>query len=273
MKRFFKKFSGGLILGKGRLKDRFGSKSKGSVCIMESGKEDHFAGEDKLLLKWVSIIMLLAFVFAGCAAPSKKASDVAIETHGFYGPWGDKHMPLVALDAGHGGFDLGACHQSTEEKDLALSTTLLLKRNLNEMGYRVILTRNRDIFVPLKERVKLANDAKSKVFVSIHYNAAQSKQAKGIEVFYYNKGEKLRIDSSKQLASVVLSKMLHNTGALSRGVKHGNFLVIRETKMPAILIEGGFITHPDERSSLNSFNYRENLARAVAEGIDAYFKT
>ena len=169
-----------------------------------------------------SILCVLALIVTGCSTSSKKASDVAIETHGFYGPWGDKHMPLVVLDAGHGGFDLGACHQSTEEKDLALSTTLLLKRYLNEMGYRVILTRNRDIFVPLKERAHLANEAKSKVFVSIHYNAAQSKQARGIEVFYYNKGEKLRIDSSKQLASDVLSNLLHTTGAPSRGVKHGN---------------------------------------------------
>ena len=141
------------------------------------------------------------------------------------------------------------------------------------MGYRVILTRNRDLFIPLKERVEIANANKSKLFVSLHFNAAQSTDAKGIEVYYFGKGEPLRIKSSKQLARNVLSKLLQHTGAPSRGVKHGNFLVIRETKMPAILIEGGFITHGEERNLLKSRAYQEEIAKAVAEGIDHYFKT
>ncbi len=223
--------------------------------------------------RFFSVFIVLALMLAGCSSASKRASDVAIESHGFFGPWGDKHMPLVVLDAGHGGFDLGACHHNTEEKDLALSTTLILKRFLNEKGYRVIMTRNRDVFVPLKERAEMANESKSRVFVSVHYNAAQSQKAKGIEVYFFNKGDRLRVDSSKKLATDVLSQLLHHTEAPSRGVKHGNFLVIRETKMPAILVEGGFITHPDECKSLNDRNYREELARAIAEGVDHYFKS
>ena len=218
------------------------------------------------------ICSTLVLMLTGCGTASKNYSDVAIETHGFYGPWGDKHMPLVVVDAGHGGFDLGACHASCEEKDLALTTALLLKRYLNEKGYRVILTRNRDLFIPLKERAEIANEAKSKLFVSMHYNAAKSPKAEGIEVYYFNKGDHLRIESSKKLATDVLSKLLHRTGAPSRGVKHGNFLVIRETKMPAILIEGGFITSPKERAILKSRDYQEEIAQAVAEGIDHYFK-
>ena len=222
--------------------------------------------------RYLVVLALLLFSLAGCSNAQKSASDVAIETHGFFGPWGDKHMPLIVVDAGHGGFDLGACHHSCEEKDLALSTALLLKRHLNQMGYRVVLTRNRDIFIPLKERANMANESKSKLFVSIHYNAAQSVNAQGIEVYYFNKGDKLRISSSKKLASSVLSKLLHRTGAPSRGVKHGNFLVIRETKMPAILVEGGFITSPKERAFLQSREYQEEVAQAVAEGIDQYFQ-
>ena len=218
-------------------------------------------------------IFSLSLLFVSCSAPAKKASEVAIESHGFYGPWGDKHMPLVVVDPGHGGFNIGAYHHSIEEKDIALSTALVLKRLLNEKGYRVILTRNRDVFVPLKERATIANDSKSKVFVSIHYNAAQTPKAKGIEVFFFNKGEPVRVDSSKKLAANVLSKLLRYTGAPSRGVKHGNFLVIRETKMPAILIEGGFITSPEESESLKSRAYRDEIAKAVADGIDQYFKT
>ena len=223
-------------------------------------------------MRIIALLFVAAALLTGCGTSSRRASDVALETHGFYGPWGDKHMPLIVVDAGHGGFDLGACHYHCEEKDIALATSLLLKRHLNEMGYRVILTRNRDLFIPLKERVDIANSNKSKLFVSLHYNAAQSTDAKGIEVYYFDKGEPLRIKSSKQLARNVLSKLLQHTGAPSRGVKHGNFQVIRETKMPAILIEGGFITHGEERNLLKSRAYQEEIAKAVAEGIDHYFR-
>lgn len=177
---------------------------------------------------------------------------------------------LIVLDPGHGGFDIGAASSKVEEKSLALRTAILVKRYLVIMGYRVILTRSRDIFLPLKRRTTIANETKSKVLVSLHYNAFKDLKVKGIEVYYYDKGGKWRSTSSKRLAQVVLSSMLAETGAVSRGVKHGNFHIVREANMPAILIEGGFITHPYERDQLNSQKYLDRLAQGIAKGIDKY---
>lgn len=178
---------------------------------------------------------------------------------------------LVILDAGHGGYDLGCRLSSCNEKSLALSTTLMIKKCLTDMGYRVILTRSRDIFLSLKKRTTIANETKSKLFVSIHYNAAKNCEAKGVEVFYYKSKDKWRSLASRKLAIRVLSKLVDRTGAKNRGVKTGNFHVIRETKMPAILVEGGFITHEEERNRLKDPAYRQKIAKGIAEGIDSYF--
>jgi len=180
--------------------------------------------------------------------------------------------PLIVLDAGHGGFDLGASSHSVIEKILCLSTAQLLKKQLNTLGYRVVLTRTRDVFLSLKQRTAIANKVRGKLFLSIHYNAAKSVSASGIEVYYYESGDAHRARESKKLATTVLSRMLQQTGALSRGVKRGNFHVIRETTMPAILIEGGFITNRAERTLISDLKYREKLAKSIADGVDRYCK-
>lgn len=180
--------------------------------------------------------------------------------------------PLIVIDAGHGGFDFGAQSHAGDEKELALATAMLLKKNLSKMGYPVLMTRSRDIFIPLKQRVKIANDAKSALFVSIHYNAARNHSAEGIEIYYHDAGKHPRTRLSKKLAQNIMSSILSKTGAPSRGVKQGNFLVIRETNMPAILIEGGFITNEKEGKKLSDEQYIEKIAHAISEGIVKYFK-
>ncbi|MCB1106795.1 MAG: N-acetylmuramoyl-L-alanine amidase [Chlamydiia bacterium] len=179
---------------------------------------------------------------------------------------------LIVIDGGHGGDDIGAKVKNLQEKNLALQLALLVKQALHAKGYRVILTRSRDVFLPLPKRVAIANETKSKVFVSIHFNAFKSPQPSGIEIYYYNKGAKERQAASKKLADIVLARMIATTGANNRGVKTGNFHVIRETLMPAILIEGGFITNPREHASLSDTSYIEKMARAIAEGIEQYLK-
>lgn len=181
--------------------------------------------------------------------------------------------PLIVIDSGHGGHDYGARYFSSDEKQLNLFTSHLVKKYLNNKGYRVMLTRNHDIFIPLKERAQLANQSKCAAFISIHYNSAPTKTASGIEVYYYHKGKKPRAELSKQLASHVIDKVIHYTGAKKRGVKSGNYCVIRETEMPAILIEGGFMTHPSESKQLKDQRYLDKLAKGIAEGIDRYFQS
>lgn len=179
---------------------------------------------------------------------------------------------LVVLDPGHGGYDLGARMFSVDEKSLALSTALLTKKHLQEKGYRVILTRSRDVFISLEKRASIANETKGMLFVSIHFNAANNPIAKGVEVFYNLSQDKLRAGNSKKLAAKVLEHIVQKTASENRGVKEGNFFVIRETKMPSILVEAGFMTHPDELHLLKDVNYRDKIARGIAEGIDLYFR-
>ena len=186
------------------------------------------------------------------------------------------YRPLIVLDAGHGGWDHGARikYPFCEEKRMALTTAHYTKRYLEKMGYRVSLTRSRDFYISLPKRVNFANRHKSEIFVSIHFNSCPNKIAHGIEIFYHNnQNNRIRSIASKKLAEHVLKKSAQRTSFYSRGIKKGNFFVIRETKMPAILVEGGFITNPEERKRLRQRTYLDKLARGVAEGIDAYIKT
>ncbi len=181
--------------------------------------------------------------------------------------------PIIILDPGHGGKDQGAKVRTFEEKKLTLRTAYLTKKHLEELGYRVILTRARDVYLPLSTRVSLANRRTSSLFVSIHYNSASSPMAKGIEVFYYGKGPQKRRDQSKSLATLVLNNMIGQTSAHSRGTKVGNFHVIRETTMPAILVEAGFITNSEERALIGTQTYLDKLANGIATGVDKYART
>jgi N-acetylmuramoyl-L-alanine amidase len=179
---------------------------------------------------------------------------------------------LIVIDAGHGGADEGAKVQTVIEKRLTLTTALLTKKWLERMGYRVLLTRSRDIFVPLARRTKIANKEKAAAFVSIHFNSSSNRAAKGIEIYFHEARDRDRARASKKLASAVLLTMLHETAAASRGIRKGNFHVVRETEMPAILVEGGFMTNYEERFSLKDRRYLESLARGIARGIEAFFE-
>jgi len=180
--------------------------------------------------------------------------------------------PLIILDPGHGGDDEGAKVHYFMEKRLTLMTTLLVRKYLEEMGYRVIMTRSKDVFIPLHRRVSIANKTKAVLFASIHYNSSPSIEAHGIEVFYHRGSDAKRLKESHKLASSVLGELISCTTAHSRGVKSGNFHVIRETSMPAILVEGGFMTNQEERTNLRDKRYLEKVAKGIALGIDKYLK-
>ena len=179
----------------------------------------------------------------------------------------------IVLDAGHGGYDEGTRVQSVLEKKIALTTALLTKKHLEELGYRVILTRTRDVYLPLQRRVTIANKTQGMLFVSIHFNAAKNTAAKGIEVYYYDSKEqtrRVRTQASKRLATNVLFHLLQETQARSRGVKTASHHVTRETKMPAIMVEGGFITNREERLLLKDRDYLDQIAQGIAVGIHKF---
>lgn len=221
------------------------------------------------------IVLGMSLLLSGCRQHSvwKQEGPFVWEDKSPTPPTAQKKMGTVVIDAGHGGKDHGTHSEKHHyhEKHLTLLTARLVQQYLEEMGYETILTRDADTFVELSKRAQLANALNANLFVSIHYNFSDSPEADGIEVFYFKSDTpNSRLVASKALGQEVLSRILKHTGANSRGLKTANFAVIRETQMPAILIEGGFLSNPNERAKIKDPDYRCYLAWAIARGVDAY---
>ncbi len=169
----------------------------------------------------------------------------------------------VVIDAGHGGRDKGGNYGKVYEKHLALDTAYRLESALKTMGYRTVMTRRSDVFISLPERCRIANSYRNAIFVSVHYNYTWKRDVSGTETFYYT-------PSGRTLASYVQRSMVRYTRTEDRGAKYSRFYVIRNTKMPAILVEGGFISNSTERARMKSAYYREGVARGIAEGIQRF---
>ncbi len=170
---------------------------------------------------------------------------------------------IVVIDAGHGGGDSGAAEGKVLEKHLNLDVSRRLEIQLQRRGYRTIMTRDRDVFLSLMARSEMANKLRDAIFVSIHFNSAWKTSAYGIETFYYGyEGYKL---AAKVHASIVRKLRPEN-----RGVKKATFSVLRNTKCPAILVEGGFLSNASERERCLQPWYRQALAESIAVGIDVY---
>lgn len=221
-------------------------------------------------MKYFKYLVLFSFalLFSGCYQKKETNYAQIIKKSRVHA----RHtMPIIVLDAGHGSFDPGAHNTLCEEKILTLKTAMYAKAELVKMGYRVVMTRSRDEFITLKKRAQIANDLKSQVLVSIHFNSAPNKNAHGIEIFYPKQAKPWKQKRSKLLAQTILRKMLVNTGAMSRGIKEGNFCVIRETNMPAVLVECGFITNETECRKMLRPDYQKLLGLSIAEGLNQYF--
>lgn len=192
---------------------------------------------------WRAILLVAAAVsLAGCAAP------------GGVGRFG-----TVVVDAGHGGIDKGARGVDRSlEKKYALDTAKRVERGLKRAGYRVVMTRRGDYFVPLPNRVAISNRQRGAIFVSIHYNWARRPGAYGTETFHYNpRSYPLAANIQRELSRV----------SSSRGVKRARFHVLRNNARPAALVECGFLSSPQEARKIRSPFYRQRLADAIVRGI------
>ena len=175
----------------------------------------------------------------------------------------------VVLDAGHGGADPGAIQGDAVEKEITLDIAKMTKELLEESGYKVAMTREEDNRVALGDRAAFANKRNAKVFVSIHCNASENHKGSGIETFYTEqKGLEDRV-----LAEMIQSAVVKQTDALDRGIKAANYTVIVRSKMPAALIEVGFLTDEVEMEMLLDKEYQEKLAKGIVEGIIRYLKS
>jgi N-acetylmuramoyl-L-alanine amidase len=168
---------------------------------------------------------------------------------------------LVVIDAGHGGFDRGGIpRQQVPEKTMTLDVALRLRSILEKAGYRVVMTRDSDVFVPLPTRVAIANSYSNAIFVCIHFNSANRSGANGIETYFYSR-------DSLALASAIHYNLVGNMSTPNRGVRRRGYYVLRKTRIPAVLVECGFLTNPTEARNTENSVYRQNLAANIARGI------
>jgi N-acetylmuramoyl-L-alanine amidase len=256
------------------------------------------------------LALISATVVGLASAPAAAVADgrVAAATVGAVGGDGDR-FDVVVLDAGHGGEDTGARGSGgLVEKDVALDVATRLAERLRARGLKVVMTRDRDVFVPLEERTSIANDARGDLFVSIHANAARSASPRGIETYFVSleasDAEARQIAELENQAlgatasalgrsdplSAILGDMMSTLAteeasdfaklaqreldgvdsAPSRGVKQAPFVVLMGVQMPACLVEIGFLTNRDDEGALGTKRRRGELADALARAVDEF---
>jgi N-acetylmuramoyl-L-alanine amidase len=195
----------------------------------------------------------------------------------------------VVLDAGHGGVDQGATSILGNEKEFTLDVVERTRDLLLKAGFNVRLTRSADVFVSLEDRSAFANRQLNAVFVSVHFNAGAREDAGGIETYSLApRGVpstnslnltladfepclgNIRDTENIALATAMHAALITRVGANDRGIKRARFAVLRNTTIPAVLIEGGFLTNPQDRVRIATPVYRQLLAQAIFQGILSY---
>ena len=179
-----------------------------------------------------------------------------------------KNKYSVVIDPGHGGLDPGAIGiRGIRETDVVLEVSKIVKKLLSEKGVKVRLTRNNEVDLDLPPRVSFANNTDADIFVSIHANASRGKRRdiNGLETYYFKgwRGRLLAKKIQKQILRV-------SPGSPDRGVKQGRFYVIKNTRMPAVLVEIGFLTGRLDARRLEKTAHRKRIAYAITKGILEY---
>jgi N-acetylmuramoyl-L-alanine amidase len=178
---------------------------------------------------------------------------------------------IIVVDAGHGGHDSGAVNGSIYEKSIVMDVTNRVYQKLEAAGATVLKTRNSDSeYLPLEDRVKFAEDHYAELFLSIHVNAAYSPDAQGTET-YYNSTSNDNGTESYYLAKEIQAQMVKQLNTRDRGVKDGEWYVIKFQEIPAVLLELGFISNSEDLSKLTSSTYKEKYAEAIYQGILNYY--
>lgn len=243
---------------------------------------------------------------AGTAGPEVQASVASPSPVAAAPPLSRRQV--VVIDAGHGGHDPGTLSDWAREEEIVLSVSMRLRQLLEAEGIEVILTRDHDTFLTLQERSTFATSERN-IFVSIHANAASNTGAHGIETWVFgrpldptlidraireNGGGELgaaltqeaaesadianaiysetQLNYSLSLANRVQNRLVSMTGARDRGVRQNLFYVIRHARIPAILVELGFVSNPDEGRRLTQDHYQQTLAQALADGIIEFLR-
>ncbi|WP_308634135.1 N-acetylmuramoyl-L-alanine amidase family protein [Paenibacillus silvisoli] len=216
----------------------------------------------------VAVMALLVFAAAsmilqaqdranGSGEDKQAASSAAVEARN----------PLLAgktivLDAGHGGKDAGSIGQKgTFEKEVTLRTVLRIREELqNRTGADVVLTREGDEFVTLEQRAAMAEEYNADLFISIHYDAFESNEVAGMTTYYYNQAD-------LPLAELMHGALAGSVDAKDRGVKEGNYQVLRDNTKPALLLELGYISNAAEEDRMQSDAFQTTVSQTIVNGI------
>jgi len=197
-----------------------------------------------------------------------------------------KRFDTVIIDPGHGGSDPGSVNNYGKEKDFNLRLSKILMKDLERKGFRVRMTRSSDLYPTLGKRVQFANRIPNAIFVSIHFNSFVNNTAKGIETYalspqgsgtHNDRGVRnnflkgnVRDSENIALATAVHASIMKKTQADDRGIKRDRFTVLAGLSMPAVLIEGGFLSNPVEAKKIASSSYLSILSSGIASGIVTY---
>jgi len=198
-----------------------------------------------------------------------------------------QYSNTIFLDPGHGGRDSGAFYYNVAEKDLNMQIYRKLRSKLEELGYKVLTSRDSDIDVDfVTERSRMVNKTNSDIFISIHFNATGNtySKASGIQTYSYSdepdypsKINKYwhnhpdRMSESKRLATAIHSSLLAETGAKDAGLLESSYAVLRETAKPAVLLELGYMDNFSENQQIRDSHYQDKLVAGIVKGIQKYY--
>ena len=183
--------------------------------------------------------------------------------------WRPLHNIRIAIDAGHGGYENGATGcLGDKEKDINLSIAKYLEAELKKRGAKVIMTRNADNYVGLKDRVEIANYGNAVVFISIHGNALPDgldpNKKRGTSIYYY-------YNQAKPLADLIMDTVVSEIGVPNDKVRQGSLAVVRNTNALSLLIEVSYLINPEDNANLINPDFQKQYAKAIADSLEKYF--
>ncbi len=254
-----------------------------------SARLEFTVNSQRMIVNGISVF-LTAPVLLQSAAPLIALADLQTTVHPLLWPTRRQGVktPLICIDAGHGGRDTGNLEGKRLEKDLTLSLARELAAQLRKAGYKAFLTRSWDTSLELDTRPEIARKRGAHLFVSLHFNAAGNREASGAEVYCLTppyaastnaRGEgagtgplpgNRQNDANLLLAYHLQRSMVSRLKMEDRGVRRARWAVLRQATMPAVLVEAGFMSNPDDSKKLYSSAWRKQLAGSLVEGIKSY---
>jgi N-acetylmuramoyl-L-alanine amidase len=236
----------------------------------------------------LSLAVLLSLFLASCDGTKQSVTEITDTQDLEF-----KDFKTVIIDAGHGGRDVGAVNSLGSESGYTLNLAQMLRDDLTKYGFKVVMTRESDEFLSLKQRVEIANQQENAIFISLHFNSASraDRSQEGIETFILALPEPSPSDlldnstnsstvqmSQGDLANLTLAAAVHwevlrslqqkaKMPISDRGIRRARYNVLSGIKHPAVLIEGGFLSHPTEQGLIHTALYQETMAQAIADAV------